>query len=199
MLKFSDLKVDFKSYENTLSTYMKLFPNSYMPLLIMYLSREGLLGLEEDADNDDNRVILSVSKDDITNFLKNDRPFLDLKDEDKYQEGEDLDKWLYRFYKNGYDISIFATIVKMLIIDKDSSSISLVINNRIENNDIIEVKNVIMKFEPRCSEKAAIMFFLLMIKHQTETYHQSNTDDILVEGYGASQWVFGFDDVLDKI
>lgn len=199
MLKFSDLKVDFKSYENTLSTYMKLFPNSYMPLLIMYLSREGLLGLEEDADNDDNRVILSVSKDDITNFLKNDRPFLDLKDEDKYQEGEDLDKWLYRFYKNGYDISIFATIVKMLIIDKDSSSISLVINNRIENNDIIEVKNVIMKFEPRCSEKAAIMFFLLMIKHQTETYHQSNTDDILDEGYAASQWVFAFDDVLDKI
>lgn len=43
MLKFSDLKVDFKRFENILSSYMKLFPGSYMPLLIMYLSREGLL------------------------------------------------------------------------------------------------------------------------------------------------------------
>ena len=36
MLKFADLSVDFKSYNNSLDSYMKLFPGSYTPLLIMY-------------------------------------------------------------------------------------------------------------------------------------------------------------------
>ena len=57
MLKFADLSIDFKSFENTLSSYLKLFPNSYMPLLIMYLSREGLLEIINGADANDSRVL----------------------------------------------------------------------------------------------------------------------------------------------
>lgn len=69
MLKFSDLKVDFKRFENILSSYMKLFPGSYMPLLIMYLSREGLLKVKSDIDSDDSNTLLSISNDELCNFV----------------------------------------------------------------------------------------------------------------------------------
>jgi hypothetical protein len=45
MLKFADLSVDFKSYQNSLNSYMKLFPGSYTPLLIMYLAHKGARSL----------------------------------------------------------------------------------------------------------------------------------------------------------
>ena len=60
MLKFADLSVDFKSYDNSLNSYMKLFPNSYTPLLIMYLAHEGLLKLVYEFEENDPRILVSV-------------------------------------------------------------------------------------------------------------------------------------------
>ena len=80
MLKFEDLSVDVKSFENTLNSYMKFFPNSYMPLLIMYLSREGLLREEIELDEefedekglDENElnILLTVTKEELFEFFK---------------------------------------------------------------------------------------------------------------------------------
>lgn len=200
MLKFADLSVDMKSYENSLNSYMKLFPGSYMPLLIMFLSREGLLEIEKDVDVNCNRIILSVTKSEIADFLKNQHPFISLDEEDKMKEGEDLNEFLVRLYQKGYDASVFTTLLEMIIIDKATTTISLVIDTA-GSDDILEVKDSIMKYEPQMREKAALLFFYLMIKKQTEIHHQRtyvpNTDreDI----FGAAEWVLAFDDILDKI
>lgn len=199
MLKFTDLSVDMKSYENSLNSYMKLFPGSYMPLLIMYLSREGLLEIEKDVDTNNELVILSVSAKEITDFLEHQRPLLNLADEDKYRDGEDISEFLARLYKKGYESSVLTTFLEMLVIDKASSSISLVINKT--NDAIIEVKNILKKHEPQTIEKAALLFFFLMIKRQTEIYHQKSyiEETGAEDKFGAAEWVLAFDDVLNKI
>ena len=188
MLKFADLSVDMKSYENSLNSYMKLFPGSFMPLLIMYLSREGMVNIEKDVDVNNDRVILSVSRQDVSIFLNLERPLLQLDDEDKPKKGEDLKEYAARLFKDGYNPSIFTTILEMIVLNKDCSSISLVINKE-EDDDIIAVKDAIMKYEPQMLEKAALMFFFLMIKHQTETLY-TDIDD---------EWVLAFDEVIDKV
>ena len=60
MLKFADLSVDFKSYDNSLNSYMKLFPGSYTPLLVMYLAHKGLLKLVYEFEENDPRILVSV-------------------------------------------------------------------------------------------------------------------------------------------
>lgn len=200
MLKFADLSVDMKSYENSLNSYMKLFPGSYMPLLIMFLSREGLLELEKDVDVNSNRIILSVTKSEIADFLKDQHPLISLDEEDKIKEGEDLNEFLVRLYKKGYDASVFTTLLEMVIIDQATTTVSLVIDTA-GSDDILEVKDSIMKHEPQMHEKAALLFFYLMIKRQTEIHHQKtyvpNTDT--EDKLGAVDWVSAFDDVLEKI
>lgn len=199
MLKFADLSVDMKSYENSLNSYMKLFPGSYMPLLIMYLSREGLLEIEKDVDPNNDQVILSVSAKEITDFLEHQRPLLNLANEDKYRDGEEISEFLARLYKKGYESSVLTTFLEMLVIDKASSSISLVINK--SGDDIIEVKNILKKYEPQTIEMAALLFFFLMIKRQTEIYHQKSyiEETGAEDKFGAAEWVLAFDDVLYKI
>lgn len=200
MLKFADLSVDMKSYENSLNSYMKLFPGSYMPLLIMFLSREGLLELEKDVDANSNRIILSVIKNEIADFLKDQHPLISLDEEDKIKEGEDLNEFLVRLYKKGYDASVFTTLLEMVIIDQATTSVSMVIDTA-GSDDILDVKDSIMKYEPQMHEKAALLFFYLMIKRQTEIHHQKtyvpNTDR--EDKLGAVDWVLAFDDVLEKI
>ncbi len=71
MLKLVDLGVDVKSFENTLNSFLKLFPNSYMPLLIMYLSKEGLLDVKRNIDEENTDVLLRVSKDELVEFMQN--------------------------------------------------------------------------------------------------------------------------------
>ena len=73
MLKFTDLSIDKKSYENSLNSFMKLYPNSYMPLLIMYLSREELIKIEYDVDENDPRMLLSVTGAELAEFLNIDK------------------------------------------------------------------------------------------------------------------------------
>lgn len=200
MLKFADLSVDMKSYENSLNSYMKLFPGSYMPLLIMFLSREGLLEIEKDVDVNSNRIILSVTKSEIADFLKDQHPLISLDEEDKMKDGEDLNEFLVRLYQKGYDASVFITLLEMVIIDQATTTVSLVIDTA-GSDDILEVKDSIMKYEPHMYEKAALLFFYLMIKKQSEIHHQRtyvpNTDR--EDKYDAAEWVLAFDDILDKI
>lgn len=70
MLKFADLRVDMKSFsfEKSLDFFMKLFPNTYLPLLVMYLSREGLLKVDSDVDENDPRILLHITPKEIMDF-----------------------------------------------------------------------------------------------------------------------------------
>ena len=69
MLKFADLSVDFKSYDNSLKSYMKLFPGSYTPLLIMYLAHKGLLKLVHEFEESDPRILVSVDGKSLHDFF----------------------------------------------------------------------------------------------------------------------------------
>ena len=69
MLKFADLSVDFKSYDNSLNSYMKLFPGSYTPLLIMYLAHKGLLKFAYEFEENDPRILVSVDGKSLHDFF----------------------------------------------------------------------------------------------------------------------------------
>lgn len=69
MLKFTDLSVDMKNFDNSFDFFMKLFPNTYLPLLIMYLSREGLLKVESGVDKNDPRALLRITSKEIVDFF----------------------------------------------------------------------------------------------------------------------------------
>ena len=160
MLKFSDLKVDFKSFENILSSYMKLFPGSFMPLLIMYLSREGLLEVKSDIDSDDSDILLSISKDELSIFMG----ILFSEDADegttktifKKVYGIDLSKedWL-----NYIDFTPFGAFLEIYAQRKQSANSYSIRYFSNRNEDVDRIVNIIRKNSQRSNEKAALWLF----------------------------------------
>ena len=69
MLKFADLSVDFKSYENSFDSLTKLFPGSYYPLLVMYLAHKGLLRIETNFDDNNSCILVSVDGKTLHDFF----------------------------------------------------------------------------------------------------------------------------------
>ena len=177
MLKFSDLKVDFKSFENILSSYMKLFPGSYMPLLIMYLSREGLLEVKSDIDSDDSNTLLSISNDELCNFVGISFP-----------EYSDVDtKMIFLKKKLGIDLTnsnwwktidltsfgAFGNICAQCEQAANFYSIKYYNNG---NEEIDRIVNIIRKNSQHSNEKAALWLFynVFMAKAPVREENESN-------------------------
>ena len=86
MLKFSDLSVDFKSYDNSFDSLMKLIPGSYYPLLIMYLAHNNMLEYKLEFEKNDPHILVSVDCDTLREFFGK-----DLGDE-VFRKGPDYNK-----------------------------------------------------------------------------------------------------------
>ena len=176
MLKFADLGVTL-SFENAFNSYMKLFPNSYMPLLIMYLSKEGLLEVKSDVDEEnDSNVLLSVSKDELIEFMKNHS--IDAND---VKSKADLYK-KYLGLKPEFDIDNLTKYLESLhafsdLIDEitnEAKSFSLVYHSE-GNKNIDKIKDIILSHTPQIKEKAALWFFYKVFLYKIPTVEQFNS------------------------
>ena len=181
MLKITDLGVDAKSFENTLSSFLKLFPNSYMPLLIMYLSKEGILEVKKDVDECyESTVLLTVSKSELVKFMKNDS--LDSSDVEsmvdvykKYfgiRPEVDIPN-LIKEYESSI-IGAFSDLVKEVI--DDANTYSLVYHGE-GNENVDKIKDIILSHSPLNKEKAALWFFYKIFLYSTqrvEPYYNSH-------------------------
>ena len=176
MLKFADLRVDVKSFENTLSSFLKLFPNSYIPLLIMYLSKEGLLEVKSDVGEDnDPAVLLSISKDELVEFINieslnvsNVKTMADLFKSFLGIKSEVCSEDLLREYDLS-SIYAFSDLIKE--ITNDAKTYSLVYNSK-GNDNIDKIKAILLSHNPLNKEKAALWFFCKIFLYSTPRVEQ---------------------------
>lgn len=199
MLKFADLSVDVKSYENSLDSYMKLFPGSHLPLLIMYLSREELLKVEYDVDESDPRIIACISKEELSNFIKVNKPVLNFSDIDLPKDEEDIKRFFSDVQKKGYDLSVLNPFLLIWTFKYDRN-IALVVDSE-DNSDLSKVYDIIQRYEPKKSDKAALWFFLFMIMQNTETLYSKEfkEDSSIEDEMPVADWANEFDRVLKRI
>lgn len=183
MLKFADLSIDFKSFENTLSSYLKLFPNSYMPLLIMYLSREGLLEIINGADANDSRVLLSVKKHDLLELLKS-----NLSKAGDFKTMEDLYfkafgiEFNKKDWVNNYDWGVVFAIAEVLkLILKDEDSFSLVYHSN-GNEDIDRVVKILLSNSRQAGETAVLWFFWMIFMKKVPVKQYGDDEYVNQEG-----------------
>lgn len=157
MLKFADLSVDMKSYENSLDSYMKLFPGSYMPLFIMYLSHEGLLKLGYNLDENSPQTIISVTREEIANFFDVEESNIINFNGDK-SDKKDLESFIEDYFNQG-DFFIMKSTFDMRAIGSDVKSLSLYI----DGSHLDKIKDILLIQEGKGEERAARLFFYLMI------------------------------------
>ncbi len=199
MLKFADLSVDMKSYENSLDSYMKLFPGSRLPLLIMYLSREDLLKVECDVDENDPKIIACVSKEELSDFVKVNKPVINISDIDLPKDEGDIQRFFSDVQKKGYDLSVLNPFL-LIGSFKYDRNIALVVDSE-DNSDLNKVYDIIQRNEPEKSDKAALWFFLFMIMQNTETlYSKEYKEESSIEDETpVADWANEFDRVLKRI
>lgn len=183
MLKFSDLSVDMKSYKNSLDSYMKLFPGSYMPLLIMYLSNHSLLDLQNNADENDPRLIIHVAKKDVEGFLGEELSMLIAKWQSSNNQTVDDLKSLFG---DDNDRNIMLALVALFNIGKNDNDCYILIKEG-ASSDIIKIKEIIMRNEPEQKEKASLFFFYFIM--YLRSVFQSDESEQFSE----------FDEILNKL
>lgn len=208
MLKFSDLSVDFKSYDNSFDSLMKLIPGSYYPLLIMYLAHKNMLKLENDYDVNDPRTLVSVDAESLHKFFGK-----DLKDEiiqrvPEFDENNESD--IERAYRElvesiikDRDIYVMSPFVRLLTIINSGKSVALVADVSEDNQTLDLIKNLDVKnSDPNTS--AALLFFsmMLMTKHRKISNYDQSLSEKEIENekrIDHSIWVEDFEEAMNKI
>ena len=217
MLKFADLKVDFNSFENSLNSFMKMFPGSYTPLLITYLAHEGLLKLVTDFDYSDSRVIVGVEPFLLKEFF-GDSFFKDLlQDEITYEEKdtpEDIIKKISNSIVRDRDLFVmlpFITLAPYLI---EKEPVALVADIE-EGDELEDIINIILSTDHAKDNPAALLYYSLVLMDKFEKLdipitsdydNLSAGDDVdlneIAEANDRSEmsyWIRDFEYVLDKI
>lgn len=200
MLKFTDLSIDKKSYENSLNSFMKLYPNSYMPLLIMYLSREGLIKIEYDVDENDPRLLLSVTGAELAEFLNIDKiPEKRASESLDDNDISELNQTIQQLSKD-YDLSIFSSYLKLSSLCGDSGKIAMLIDVP-NDSDLLKVKDIILRHGPVLEEKSALFYFYQMICDWTTSHHSKEyeSDPQIGLEYSRGEWTGDFDRTIDAI
>lgn len=179
MLKFADLSVDMKSFEKSLDFFMKLFPNTYLPLLIMYLSREGLLKVESDVDENDPRVLLRITAKEIVEFF-GPQCF----SPDKNTTKEELAKvrldslgidYSQKDWINEMDLNVLLPVIMMIEKGKNVQSYSL-IYNCVDNIEFKKVKDILFANSSQIDEPAAFWLFSEILIQQCPTITEESRD-----------------------
>lgn len=165
MLKFTDLRVDMKSFEMSLDSFMKLFPNTYYPLLIMYLSREGLLKVESDVKENDPRALLRITAKEIVDFFGiSAQVVIDANSiADMTASLLGLDFSNEAWYKK-YEIDCWLPCSNMIrrTIDNESLSYTLVYDCD-DNQDLNRVKDILCANSLQPDEPAAFWLYCEML------------------------------------
>lgn len=161
MLKFTDLKVDMKSFDKSLDSFMKLFPNTYLPLLIMYMSREGLLKVESDVKENDPRALLRITAKEIIDFFGISAQVIPDTNSiaDLTASLLDLDFSNEAWHKK-YDVDCWVPCANMIerIFEIESMSCSLVYDSG-NNQDLNRVKDILCASSSKSNEPAAFWLY----------------------------------------
>lgn len=205
MLKFADLSVDFKSYENSFDSLMKLIPGSYYPLLIMYLAHKGILKLEVNFDKEDQCTLVSVDGDILHDFFGNDLLRRVIQKGPDFEEKSDMDTALRKLSeailkdRDFYVMSPFLDLLPMILAGK---SVALVADVP-EGNQVLDLINILGIKNPDPNTSAALLFFSLMLMSK---YHEHEYDDLSSEEDIANEkrwahriWVEDFENAMNKI
>ena len=192
MLKFADLSVDMKSYEHSLDSYMKLFPNSYMPLLIMYLSRMELIDTEENISASDPRVIVSITPNEIEDFFKGSN-----------LENESLSSIIAMIKddKSGLNYKdIITSLAEYFLLEcKDKKELHSVCLALKKESDpvLLQIKKMLTLPDEMIqkSGKVCLFYYLFNIKWNSDKFYKRESEN----EWDLEKWFSYFDDSLRKL
>lgn len=211
MLKFADLSVDFKSYENSLNSYMKLFPGSYTPLLIMYLAHKGLLNLVHDFEENDPRILVSVEGKSLHDFF-GDGIMKELIQDPKVWKLENMTfeetvEQMNKAILKDRDVYVMLPFIHLWPSILAGKSIALIADISKDNqiNDLIDCITI---SDHAYDNPAALMFFSVMLMMKYQPYPDDDNDDKDVKSpkeieydkrIAQGVWTEDFDNTLSSI
>lgn len=205
MLKFADMSIDFKSYENSFDSLMKLFPGSYYPLLIMFLAHKDLLKIETDFDENNPCTLVSVDGKTLYDFFGEELKNNIIQEGPDFNEKSDFETaWrkLYESIVKDRDLYVMLPFVNLLPMILAGKSVALVANVP-EGDQILDLINILGIKDPAPNTSAALLFFsiMLMCKCHTRVYDQSLSEEEIseVKEIEISNWVEEFEYAMNKI
>ena len=210
MLKFADLSVDFKSYENSLNSYMKLFPGSYTPLLIMYLAYKGLLRLVSEFDYSDPRLLVNVDGKSLHNFFGDEIMKELIQDPNVWEQKdmtlEEVVNLMNSAIIKDRDIYVMLPFVQMWAFILAGKSLALIADVS-KDDQIIDLINYITASDQASENPAALLFFsvMLMKKYEPLPIEVKSVDNQTPEEiqyykkFDLQHWVEDFDNTLGTI
>lgn len=189
------------SYENSLNSYIKLFPNSYMPLLLMYLSREGLIDIELNTDADDSRILYRVEKEELKSFLDVSKKWISvlkkyaeviLQSEDKTMREELVEELI----SDGIDTAVLFTVYNLLLFSSSKKFLSVSIVIDVPNDSPLKkVINVIKGSDLPFYDNNALFFYAYMILTKYSNKKKGGNGD----KWDHKFWVEDFEYTFSKI
>ncbi len=196
MLKFADLGVDFVELLDE-NVYMKTFPNSYMPLLMMYLGRYNLLEIVENPVAEDEQIFNIITTAEISEFFsrsKYERPY----NEVWFEFRDILDKALNKNVAIDYYDVISSFPVFLLLKYRDSHNIKR-IGMRIKADDkhrLLDIQNKLCVKEDELRNISKVYYFLFLWSISTKSFISDITKG---NNSQTEKWIEKFDETLAKI
>ena len=210
MLKFSDLSVDFKSYDNSLNSYMKLFPGSYTPLLIMYLAHKGLLKLVYEFEENDPRILVSVDGKALHDFF-GDGIMKELIQDSNVWKQKDLTfdeafNLLNMAILKDRDIYVMLPFVHLWPFIIAGKPIALIADVS-KDDQLSDLINCIVSSDDSSDSPAALLFFSVMLMKKYEPLSEANEEaeedspEVRADKnrFDFELWIENFEYTLDKI
>ena len=197
MLKFDDLNVEKKS--NTIDSFMQYFPNSYLPLFMMYIGRYNLLDIVENPQDSDKQIILQVTRQELLSFFegsKYERPFCELKAE-IYTS---LKKAVGEKDYNSLMASLFETPFYELLQYKDNEDI-IAVGMRIKEEGsqcLCNIYNILSVPDEQIEKSSKVLLFLLLWEIELNAFFSYEYSEKENE-FQTEKWISFFEESLSKI
>ena len=202
MLKFADLSVDFKSYENSFDSLTKLFPGSYYPLLIMYLAHKNMLGYKSEYKKNDPRILVSVDGDTLKEFFGEDLKDKVFRKVPGFDEESDFETALQRLNDSLFkdrDSFVMMPFIYLMPLIEEGRSVALVADVP-EDDQILDLIKLLGIQSSAPNTSAALLYFSMMLisKHRENPTSSEEKKDY-EKSIEHRIWVEDFEEAMNKI
>lgn len=206
MLKFADLSIDFKSYEKSFDSLMKLIPGSYYPLLIMYLAHKNMLKYKLDFKENDPSILVAVDGGTLNEFFGEDLLDEVFRKGPDYDEESDFETALKKLNDAVFkdrDFYVMMPFIHLLPMIKEGRSVALVVDAP-DDDQILELIDILGIKNPAPNTSAALMFFSMMLTNKYLA-HEDNDKSLSEEEIADNKrwnhrfWVEDFEYAMNKV